>query len=207
MKLQISYDFTNLAQALEIAKKTANFADIIEIGNPLLITSGVSAIEAFRDEFPNKPIVADAKMVDRVSDVIPVLAKAGASYVTMPYGTSNKVILKAASIAHENDVKLVLDLIDSETMGQAARDAKSLNVDHVLFHYPHETSEVYTHLDQWEIVRGNTELPIFIGGRVKKEHLKEIKKLKPQGIVVGHAITRADKPEEAAKYFKDAVSK
>ena len=205
MKLQISYDFTKLSQALEIAKKTALYADIIEIGTPLIITEGIKAIETFKENFPNKSILADVKIVDRVTEIIPILAKAGANYITVLYGTSNKVIQKAGSVAHANDAKLVLDLIDAETMGQAARDAESLNVDHVLFHYPHEITELYSHLDDWEIVKGNTDLPVFVSGRISKEHFKKIIQLKPKGVIIGEAITKAKDPEQEAKYFKEAL--
>ncbi|MBU1008295.1 orotidine 5'-phosphate decarboxylase [Candidatus Dependentiae bacterium] len=206
MKLQISYDFTNLSQALEIAKKTALFADILEVGTPLLIAEGIRAIESFKNTFPDKPIIADTKIVDRVSDVIPMLAKAGASAVTILYGTSNSVIQKAASIAHKHDMKVILDLIDAETMGQAARDAESLDVDSILFHYPHETSEFYSNIDQWEIVRGNTDLPIFVSGRITKKQILGIKALKPQGMVIGEAITKADDPAAEAHYFKEKLT-
>lgn len=205
MQLQISYDITNLSQALEIAKKSAEFADIIEIGTPLLLTEGIKAIEEFKSVFPDKKILADAKIVDRVSETIPLFAKAGANYVTILYGTSNQVIQKAASVAHSHNTKIVLDLIDNETMGQGARDAEGLNVDQLLFHYPHEIEEVYSHLDEWDEVRGNTELPIFVSGRISKEHLKEIIKLKPQGVVIGEAITKARDPHAAAKAFKEMM--
>lgn len=205
MKLQISYDFINLSHALEIAKKTAPFADILEVGTPLIISEGIKAIESFSDEFPKKTIVADAKLVDRVSEVIPVLAKAGANIITVLYGTSNKVIQKAASVAHAHDAKILLDLIDAETMAQAARDAESLHVDEVLFHYPHEVSDLYTNLEQWETVDGNTELPIFVSGRITKEHIKKIIQLKPKGIIIGEAITRAKDPAKEAQYFKDLL--
>ena len=49
MQLQISYDFTNVSQALEIAKKTAEFADILEIGTPLLLSEGKKIIEELRE--------------------------------------------------------------------------------------------------------------------------------------------------------------
>ena len=207
MKLQISYDFTNLSQAIEIAKKTAAFADIMEIGTPLLISEGVKAISEFKQNFPSKPILADVKLVDRVNEIIPLLAKSGATYITMLYGTSNKVIQKAASVTHENNLKIVLDLINPETMGQAAHDAKMLKVDYVLFHYPHDFEQIFSHLDQWEIVRGNTDLPVFVSGKIKKEHLEKIMKLKPQGVVVGEDITRSNDPEKEAEFFKTEISK
>jgi 3-hexulose-6-phosphate synthase len=206
MKLQISYDFTNLSQALEIAKITAPFADIIEVGTPLILIEGLAAVTEFKKAFPNKQILADAKVVDRVSDIIPPFAKAGASHITFLYGTSNKVIQKATSIAHKNKTKIVLDLIDPETMGQAARDAQALNVDSILFHYPHEISETYDLEADWEMVRGNTDLPIFIAARSAKD-INDVIKLKPQGIVVGKAITQADNPEEKVKYYSELLKK
>lgn len=205
MKLQISYDLTNLTQALEIAKKTADFADILEIGTPLIISSGIEAIKAFKKEFPNKPIKADVKLVDRVTDIIPILAKAGASYITVLYGTSNKVIQKAASVAHSNDCKVILDLIDAETMGQAAHDSENLDVDYVLFHYPHEDTDLYSKIDQWETVRGNTKLPIFVSGRINETQIKDILKLKPNGIVIGEAITKSQDPAKAAECFRNLL--
>jgi len=205
MKLQISYNLTNLSQALEIAKKTATYADIIEIGTPLILAEGAKVIEIFKNTFPTKEILADVKLVDRITEVIPLLSKAGATYITVLYGTSNKVIQKASSIAHKYDTKIMLDLLDEETMAQAAREAESLNVDYILFHYPHEVSELFANIDQWEIVRGNTSLPIFVSGRISKEQIKKIKQLKPQGIIIGEAITNAKDPEAAAKYFSDVL--
>jgi 3-hexulose-6-phosphate synthase len=205
MQMQISYDFTNLSQALEIAKKTASFADIIEVGTPLLLAEGVSAIKEMKALFPDKPILADAKIVDRVSETIPLFCDAESKYITILYGTSNQVIQKAAQVAHSLDSKIVLDLIDPDTMGQGALDAKSLEVDHILFHYPHEVGGTFEYLDQWEIVRGNTDLPIFISGRIEKDHIQDIIKLRPQGIVVGHAITRAKDPEAKARSFRKII--
>jgi 3-hexulose-6-phosphate synthase len=207
MQMQISYDFTNLSQALEIAKKTASFADIIEVGTPLILAEGVAAIKEFKALFPDKNILADAKIVDRISDTIPLFSEAESKYITVLYGTSNKVIQKAAGLAHSLNSKIVLDLIDPETMGQGARDAESLNVDHILFHYPHEAGETISHIDQWELVKGNTKLPIFVSGRIHKEQMKKILKLKPQGIVIGKAITQATDPETAAREFREIISR
>jgi 3-hexulose-6-phosphate synthase len=205
VKLQISYDLTNLSQALEIAKKTTQFADIIEVGTPLLFAHGKEAVETFRKEFPQAIILADAKVVDRVSEVIPLFCKAGANYITVLYGTSNRVIQKAVSIAHDLGTKVVLDLIDPETMGQAAHDAETFGIDHLLYHYPHESGETYSHLDQWESVRGNTSLQIFVSGRITKKHFAEIKSLKPNGIVIGEAITKQEDPAKAAQTFKEQL--
>ena len=91
-------------------------------------------------------------------------------------------------------------------MAQAARDAEALNVDYLLFHYPHETDQTISHLEEWESVKGNTSLPIFISGRIKKGDIKEILELKPRRIIVGEAITKAADPEAAAKEIRELIS-
>jgi 3-keto-L-gulonate-6-phosphate decarboxylase len=74
-----------------------------------------------------------------------------------------------------------------------------------LFHYPHELGELFDHLDDWETVKGNTDLPIFVGGRITMEQVKEIVNLKPRGIVIGEAITRAANPEKEAELFRNIL--
>ena len=205
MKLQISYDFTKLPEAIEIAKKTASFANIIEIGTPLIIAQGINAIYEFKKHFPDKILLVDTKIVDRVNDIIPLIAKTKAEYITVLYGTSNQVIQKTTHLAHSLNIKVVLDLIDTETMGQAALDAKALNIDHLLFHCPHDLGKTYENIEKWESVRGNTDLPIFISGKINRNNIKRIIKFKPNGIIIGEAITHAKNPEKEAQYFKSIL--
>ena len=205
MNLQISYDFTNLTEAIEVAKKTASYADIIEIGTPLLFAEGVRAVEAFRKEFPNKKLLADIKLVDRVDDVISLYGTAGADYITVLGGTTNNIIRKATTIAHKHNVKVILDLVDIYTLGQAAKDASTLEVDGILFHSPYDTDSSHEIEDKWEIVRGNTKLPIFVAEKINKESIQNILTLKPDGILIGKAITKAANPEEAAKEFHSLI--
>lgn len=207
MKLQISYDFTNLPEALEIAKKTAQFADILEVGTQLLLAQGIKAVVEFEKVFPQKEILADAKIVDRVDEIIPLLAKAGAKHITILSGTSNRIIQHASNIAHKLSVQIVLDLLDTNTIGQSAHDAKTLEIDTILFHSPHDIEPTVEHLEDWEIVRENTDLPIFISGQVNKENVSAILKLKAQGIIVGEAITQAADPAKEAEFFKNLISK
>lgn len=205
MNLQISYDFTNLTEAIEVAKKTAYYADIIEIGTPLLFSEGVNAVKTFRKEFPNKKLLADMKLVDRVEEVISLYGTSGVDYITVLGVTTNNIIRKATTIAHKHNVKIILDLFDIYTLGQTAKDASTLEVDGILFHSPYDTESSHEIEDKWEIVRGNTTLPIFVAEKINKESIKNIIKLKPDGILIGKAITRAANPEEVAKEFHNLI--
>ena len=90
MKLQISYELTDLVKALELAKKTHMFADILEVGTLLIYKEGIKAVETFRQEFPGKEIIADAKISDRSTDAITLFANAGANIISVLAGTANK---------------------------------------------------------------------------------------------------------------------
>ena len=205
MKLQISFDIPNLNEALEIAAKVEKYADILEVGSSLIYKEGVKAVEEFKSKFSKKEIFADIKLVDRVEDVITIYADAGADYISILAGTSNATIQNASKVAHGLKSKIALDLVDAYSMGQSAMDAKALDIDVIIFHGPHETTQLTSLLDEWQNVRGNTNLPIFIAGNINKNNIDKVIPLKPQGIIIGAPITHADDPAKEAEYFKSLL--
>ena len=78
MKLQISFDLTDLDKALEIALGVAPYASMVEVGSLLLYKYGVKAIEKFREAFEDKVIIDDAKIIDRGKESAGGFAQAGA---------------------------------------------------------------------------------------------------------------------------------
>ncbi len=156
MKLQISFELTDLDKAIAIAKDTAQFADIIEVGSLLLLSHGVRAIEAFRAEFPDNVLLADAKLCDRASDMVNLCVDAGANFITVLAGTDNRTILRASDTAHQRGAKISLDLVDAYSMGQSGRDAKSLGADMVLFHRSHDGDDITKMTEHWQFTKGKS---------------------------------------------------
>ncbi len=204
MKLQISFDIIDLDKAIDIAVKVAKYADIIEIGTILLYKYGIKAIEDFRKKLPKESILADSKIIDRGKDVTNLILNAGADWVTVMSGTSKEVIHAVATTAHELNKKVMLDLVDSSSPGQSALEAKSLGIDAILFHQTYDEKQTLLFLDKWDMVKGNTQLPIFISARINRDTIEKILELKPDGVVIGKAITGSQNPEEEAKFFYEA---
>lgn len=202
MKVQISFDFIDLDKAIKIAKEVEPFADILEVGSPLIYFHGINAIKTFKKNFPNKEIFADVKLVDRVEATIKEFCKAGANSISVLAGTTNNVIQNATKIAHENKCQIALDLVDSKSVGQSAMDSQALDIDKIIFQNPHESRNLETLLENWENVKGNTKTPIFIAGIIKKDNIEKVLALKPYGIVVGSVITESENPAKEAEYFK-----
>lgn len=206
MKLQISFDLTDLDKALDIALKIAPHAQILEVGSLLIYKYGIKAIEKFREAFPQKTILADVKIVDRGKEAVKIIASAGADWVTVMAGTSKDVIHSVCTTAHDLNKHVMLDLLDASSLGQSALEAKSLGVDSLLFHKPYEQNDILIFLEKWEMVRGNTTLPIFVSGRITKDIIDKIKQIKPDGIIIGKQITDASNPEAEAQFFHDAFT-
>jgi 3-keto-L-gulonate-6-phosphate decarboxylase len=68
MKLHIAFDLTDLDHALSIAQAIQQYADIFEVGSLLIYKNGMRAVARFKEQFPNKIVLADVKIADRAKD-------------------------------------------------------------------------------------------------------------------------------------------
>ena len=203
MKLQVSFDSSDLDKSVEIAVQIADYTDIIEIGSLLIYKYGITAVETFRQNLPKKTLLADMKIIDRGKEAANLALNAGADWVTVMAGTSKEIIHSVCTEAHNINKKVLLDLVDSNSPGQSALDAKSLGVDAILFHQTHAETQPLLFLDKWEMVKGNTNLPIFVSAKITRETINSIIQFKPDGIIIGKSIVQAANPLEEAKFFYD----
>lgn len=207
MKIQVSFDITNLEQGIETAAAIADYVDIIEVGTLLIYAHGTQALSTFKNRLPHKKILADSKIVDRGKEASSLLIQAGADWVTVMAGTSKEVIHAVCGTAHSFGKKVMLDLLDAPSAGQLALESKNLGVDALLFHQSYDGKDQSLLLDKWDMVRGNTELPIYISAKISRNNIAEILQLKPEGIVIGRSIVTAENPIEEARYFYELVNK
>ena len=202
MKLQISFELTNLSDALNLAKKTYKFADVLEVGTLLLYKEGIKAIEVFKKEFPNKEILADAKICDHTKTAVELFASAGADIITVLAGTNNEEIQIAVKTAHSLNKKIALDLFGSYSTGQSALDAEYAGVDSLVFIRKEQTPYVAA---DWGATRANTKLPITVTGSINKDNITQILQMHPQAISIGRAVTTSLEPDKIISEFYDMV--
>lgn len=201
MKLQIAFDTIDLDKALSVAEKIESHVDIFEIGTLLIYKYGESAVKKFREKFPQKNLLADAKIMDRSKDAIPIFAHAGADWITIMAGADRNVIHTGCTVAHTMGKKIMLDLSDASSPGQAALDAKSLGVDALIFHKPSVEDEHVSFLDRWEMVKGNSTLPIFVSAHITRENIADILSIEAAGVIIGSAVVNAQSPEQEVDHF------
>ena len=206
MKLQISFDTMDLEKALDIASQVKTEADILEVGTSLIYTHGLKAVERFKDAFPEKVILADCKLVDRGREIVSLFAQSGADWITVMAGTSKQIIHSACATANNLNVKIMLDLLDSDSPAQSALEAKNIGADALLFHQPYNKKDSLTFIDTWQMITGNSSLPIYISAKITRDTINYIIPLKPSGIVIGKSITESENPAQEAQFFKKLCS-
>ncbi len=207
MKLQIAFDITDLEKALTVAEKIERHVDIFEIGSLLIYKYGETAVKRFREKFPQKTLLADAKIIDRSKDAVPLFAAAGADWITIMAGTDRNVIHTGCTVAHNLGKKIMLDLSDASSPGQSALDAKSLGADALIFHKPSVEADNILFLDRWEMVKGNSPLPIFISAHITRENIADVLSIGAAGIIIGSAVTNATEPAQEVDYFTNVIGR
>lgn len=205
MQLQISFDMTDLNKALEIAHQVKEYADILEIGALLIYAHGVTAVEQFSQAFPEKTVLADTNIVDHGKESAELFTHIDRSWITVMAGTPKNVIHAACAQAHASGTKVMLDLIDSKEYGQSALEAKNLGADALLVHEAYDSDEPLVFMDKWEMIRGNTDLPIYISAHITRDNIEDILRIKPNGVVIGRAITQAEDPKAEAEFFHKLI--
>jgi len=205
MKLQISFDIPDLEKSLALAAEVEMYADTIEIGTLLLYSNGIKAITQFRERFSNKPLFVDTKIMERSKDTVTLCAQAGADWVTVMAGAGKQVIHTACTVAHEFGKKVMLDTTDASSLGQTALEAQSLGADAILFHQPLDEDERIQLVEYFDMVKGNTSLPIFIAAPVSRQNIGELLSVSATGIIIGNPITQSKNPREEAAYFSELI--
>jgi len=207
MKLQISFDKIAEDRVLSVISKVSNHADVIEIGPYLLYKYGVKILEKAIKKAPNSVISADIKIIDYGKALSQLMIDSGAHWVSVMAGTSKEVIHSVCGNTHSNNKKTILDLKDAPSAGQSALEAKSLGVDAILFQFPFDPKNPALFMDRWDMVKGNTDLPIYIATDITRDNIERIIEFQPDGIIISDAIINADNPAQEAKFFKDLCHK
>ncbi len=206
MKFQVAFDIVDLDKSIAIAKEIENYVDILEVGTLLIYKYGQEAVKIFRQEFPQKTILVNSKIADQSRDVVSMFAQAGADWITVLAGAPRNVIHTASLVAHEFGKKIMLDLLDVSSIGQSALEAKSLGVDALIFHKPESQNSQAMLYERWEMVKGNTQVPIFIASNASRENIAEILSIGANGIIVSKVVTNANNPVEEAIYFSNIIN-
>lgn len=134
MKLQIALDELSIEQGIAVCQAAREFLDIIEIGTPFLLREGMHAVRAFRQEFPDKELLADAKIMDAGEAEAAICFEAGADYVTVLAVTDILTVRACVETAERYQGRMVADMICVDDLAQRAGELEEAGVRDIAVH-------------------------------------------------------------------------
>jgi 3-hexulose-6-phosphate synthase/6-phospho-3-hexuloisomerase len=207
--LQVALDFQHLKRAVQAAEEAvAGGADWIEAGTPLIKSEGVEAVRTLKKMFPSRVIVADLKVLDTGSFEVEIAAKAGAEVITVMAVADDGTMKEAVKAARRYGAKIMADLMSVEDMPKRTRELQGMGVDYLCIHVSiDEQMTAHTPMQKLREVCQIAEVPVAVAGGLNSETVADALEAGASIIIVGGAITKAEKVADAARAIKDAMSK
>lgn len=204
--LQVALDFLRFDEALKVASVTQDYVDIIEAGTPLIKSEGIEVVETLKKNFQGKQIFADLKIMDAGALEAKMAFEAGADMISVCAQASVETIEGAIEETRRRNKKVIVDLIGSRDWLSSSRETKHLSPDYFCIH---------TGLDEqmrgkkpFAVLEGflrEVNMPYCIAGGIGPEDIPFIMPFGPSFIIVGGYITKAERPDEAARTIKGAI--
>jgi 3-hexulose-6-phosphate synthase/6-phospho-3-hexuloisomerase len=200
--LQLALDFTNLHDAIEVAKKARDYIDWIEAGTPLIKSCGMSSILALKKEFPGKKVVADMKIMDTGALEVKLAADAGADVITVMAAADLSTVKEAITEGRRLGKIVVVDTIGAEPT--KIEEIECMAPDYICPHVGIDQQRRGVKLE--DVVRKTKmNIPMAVGGGINSKTAGSFVRAGAKVIIVGNAITRAKDVRGEAKSVRDAI--
>jgi 3-hexulose-6-phosphate synthase len=206
--IQLALDTLDVETTLGLARATADYIDIYEIGTPSIKYNGAALLKKMRAEFPNKKILVDLKTMDAGAyEAAPFYAD-GADIATV-LGVSGEATIKGViKAASENGGKQVqVDLINVPDKVGCAKVSAAAGAQIIGVHtgLDAQAAGQTPFADLQAIADLNLGVTISVAGGIKASTAAQVVKAGAGIIVVGAAIYGAADPKAAAKEIYDVV--
>lgn len=227
MKLQVTLDTPSIDHCAELVEQIHEYVDVVEVGNPLIIESGLSLVQELRNEFPQIGICADAKIVNSGHYIASRCFDRGASIVTIMGVAPDQTVEGAVAAAELAGGEIMADLTGIADVATRARELEELGVRYLCAHTGFEDRQLASNplsdaqpgitrriltalgyddpLRELDLIRANTTgtaLPAIVG-RIDEENIDQVVERGPELILIGRAIVGAVAPAQAAADLRE----
>ena len=227
MLLQVTLDTPRIDQCSELVEQIHEYVDIVEVGNPLIIESGLKLVGELADEFPQMQICCDAKIVNSGHYIASHCFDRGATLVTVMGVAADQTIEGAVASAELAGGAIMADLTGITDIAGRSRELEELGVRYLCGHTGFEDRQLASNplsdarpgiarairsvlgydnpLRELDLIRQGTTgraLPAIVG-RISEKNIDEVIAHQPEIILVGRAIVGAIAPAHAAADLKE----
>jgi 3-hexulose-6-phosphate synthase len=205
MNLQLALDRLTKEECFHILKETENDIDWIEIGTGVIKEYGMAIVREIKEAYPTKTIVADMKTCDAGKYEAIQAFEAGADITTVMAFSANKTITDTLDVALQYNKRVMIDLL-GVTDKKRITELKDLGVNLASLHFGKDMQhEGALDTDLFSLVQEFPQIDVTVAGGIDLDSLPTILHEKPDTIIVGSAITKANNCKEVAAKMKKVI--
>ncbi len=207
MKLQIALDEVTIEQGLLLCEQVREQIDIIEIGTPFLVREGLHAVRAFREHFPEKEILADAKIMDAGEWEAKMCFEAGADYVTVLAVTDLLTIKECVKTAKEFGKQIVADMICVDNFPKRIKELEMAGIVNIAVHtgIDQQTAGRTPLQDLKQIKAYAKQSTVSVAGGIGADTVEQYRLAGADVVIVGGGIAHAEDPVKAARDIAEKI--
>lgn len=206
--LQVALDNHSLSDAYRTTRLIAPEVDIIEVGTILCVAEGVRAVRDLKALYPEKIVLADAKIADAGQILARMCFEAHADWITVICCADINTAKGALAVAKEYGGDVQIELTGFWTWEQAAawRDA---GIRQVVYHRSRDAQAAGAAWSDADInaVRRLADMGfnVTVTGGLALEDLPLFQGIPVHVFIAGRSIRDAADPVAAARQFKRSI--
>ncbi|MFD1173511.1 3-hexulose-6-phosphate synthase [Oceanobacillus picturae] len=204
MKLQLALDRLSREECFRILEETKESVDIIEVGTGVIKEYGMEIVRQVRARYPDKTIVADMKTCDAGKHEAKQAFEAGADITTVMAFSGDLTIADTLRVAKEHGSRIMTDLLEVDK-AERVEELVGLGVDLVSLHVGKDKQQEGSFDTSLFALVKDHDIEVTVAGGINAETLPDIIEGKPDTVIVGSAITKAENPREAADQLKELL--
>lgn len=205
MLLQVALDFVNGEEgAKAVAEQVSSWIDIIEVGTPLIMECGLSAVRELKKAFPDKLVLADLKIADAGFQEAAAAFREGADIVTVLAVTEDSTIENTIKAAKEYGGQIMVDMLAVRNLPERLAEIDKMGADYVCLHTSKDLQKLDSDASKaFEMLRQYVkQANLAIAGGIGEATVSHYAEICPDVIIVGEGIVNSSFPAETAKKIK-----
>jgi 3-hexulose-6-phosphate synthase len=209
MRLQLAMDLVDTEGCLKLAGELQDVIDIAEIGTPVIILEGVKAVAAMRKKFPKMCLLADTKIADGASIEAGYAVDSGADIITVLAVSDDLTIKGTIDVAHQAGKQVLVDLINVKDVVKRSRQLDEMGADYLCVHTASDVQATGRNpIEELYAIKSIVKKSkLACAGGINMKTINEIAAAKPEIIIIGTGITKAENPYQTAKAFHDIIAR
>jgi 3-hexulose-6-phosphate synthase / 6-phospho-3-hexuloisomerase len=202
--IQLALDSLDFEKTINLAKKTAPYIDIFEVGTPCIKRNGIEIVKALRNQFPDKLILVDLKTMDAGEYEAAPFYAAGADICTVLGVSGSATIAGVVKAAAVHGAEAQVDLINVHNKLECAKQAAAIGARIIGVHtgLDAQAAGQTPYADLNAVANLGLDVRVSVAGGINASTVQQVVDSGADIIVVGAAIYGAPCPADAARTIR-----